>query len=555
MKSAEEFNGVGRVAEPPLWKVWENPIVRRYARARLRKGGFIGMAITVLVIAGFMFFVGRAALDYRTEVAPADVARGPLLPLFFLQGLIIFLIGTGNATGAIVQQKDEGIINYQYLSPKTAVSKVIGYLFGVSIREWVLLGLTMPFALWSLWEGQVPLWAVAQLYCASITAALMYHLTGIVAGTVMKNKRVAFLGSIGLICFLYTFLPQVSKLGLAFLDSLTVFSVGIELLPEFLPEEVGKNLRAGQKFVARPGFMGTGLSSFVSTMVAMWTMILLMGNMVWRRWRNPEAHLMGKGVALLGFVWFAVMLLGHSIPLIDSGQVFPSRGLEAMFSGARFFRSSVDVTEALIVMVVSGALLTLVGWILLCIVTPKYETSLRGWRRAQKLGEKRLAWNGDASSAWWLGVVLTVLAAGTWFIFAREIFLSRHFPEYELTDGALVFGGVAFLLSFVIPQMILEWKGMKGVGILLLVSALPLMLGVFLGVVDEKYLPAVVWLCAASPLTWVSGASLLAVPPEVIEQEVWRPLSVALPFWLAVFGCFGVWLAWRTLGYRKGLQG
>ena len=40
----------------PAWKIWANPIVRRYARSRLRPRGFGLWLLVILLIAAFMFF-------------------------------------------------------------------------------------------------------------------------------------------------------------------------------------------------------------------------------------------------------------------------------------------------------------------------------------------------------------------------------------------------------------------------------------------------------------------------------------------------------------------
>ena len=42
--------------------------------------------------------------------------------------------------------------------------------------------------------------------------------------------------------------------------------------------------------------------------------------------------------------------------------------------------------------------------VLLLVITPEYETQVRGWRRARKLGEKRLPRLGDSASSFLVGV-------------------------------------------------------------------------------------------------------------------------------------------------------
>ncbi len=47
----------------------------------------------------------------------------------------------------------------------------------------------LPFTAWCLWRGQVPFSAWSPVYVVMITSAVLYHLTGLTAGLVVKNRR------------------------------------------------------------------------------------------------------------------------------------------------------------------------------------------------------------------------------------------------------------------------------------------------------------------------------------------------------------------------------
>jgi hypothetical protein len=194
---------VKRDRPPPIWKIWANPLVRRYAQSRLRMVDFGVRALLVLLIAGFIFSAIRGG-GHRTNVDPIDLARIPLIPLLFLQGFILFVFATGQVAGGMTSEADEGVLDYQRLAPMTPLAKVVGYLFGLPIREWALFAMTLPLSFYSLWKGQVPLMVGVQLYGVFIVAGILHHLTGLVAGTVIRNRRFAFLGSIALVLLLYT---------------------------------------------------------------------------------------------------------------------------------------------------------------------------------------------------------------------------------------------------------------------------------------------------------------------------------------------------------------
>jgi hypothetical protein len=101
-------------------------------------------------------------------------------------------------------ERDEGVIDYQRLIPMSPLAKVLGYLFGLPVREYVLFLATVPFTAWVLWKSEIPWRVWLPLYTVMLTSALLYHFTGLLTGTVVRNRRWAFLVSIGLVFALYT---------------------------------------------------------------------------------------------------------------------------------------------------------------------------------------------------------------------------------------------------------------------------------------------------------------------------------------------------------------
>ncbi|HEX2746833.1 MAG TPA: hypothetical protein VHM91_02445, partial [Verrucomicrobiales bacterium] len=156
----------------PAWCLWRNPILRRYLRTRLRPRGLGASLIVVLVVAGFIFAFCRIMGIKQMEMATrymehkpgvsmlipsmADIERYCLLPLMALQAFILFIGGTGQVAGGMTSEADEGTMDYMRLSPMTPLAKVLGYLFGLPVREWVMFASTLPFTAWGLWKGEVP---------------------------------------------------------------------------------------------------------------------------------------------------------------------------------------------------------------------------------------------------------------------------------------------------------------------------------------------------------------------------------------------------------------
>ena len=174
-----------------------NPLFVRYCRSRLRKQALVGWMIMTLILTAFVFFTAHWAGTDQLNLSEASSARLPVLPLLIMQSFILFFLGTGAVASGMTAEEDEGVMDYQRLVPMSPISKVVGYLVGLPVREWVLFLITLPFSFWCFWKGQIRLEVFGELYAVVVSSALLYHMTALLAATVMKSRRLAFLGSMG----------------------------------------------------------------------------------------------------------------------------------------------------------------------------------------------------------------------------------------------------------------------------------------------------------------------------------------------------------------------
>jgi hypothetical protein len=533
-----------------VWKIWANPIVRRYARSRLRARGLGISLLITLMLAGFLFFLSRALAD-RQGLSQVDLARIPLVALLVLQGLILFVLATGQMAGGITAEADEGVIDYQRLAPMTPLAKVLGYLFGLPIREYVLFFATMPFTLWSLWRGEVPLEIALQLYGVFMIAAVLYHLTGLVAGTVVKNRRWAFLLSMGLVFILYTVVPQASKIGLVYFKYVTIEPVFKECLPFLLPRDLGAGLQTLQNLAPPARFFDLDLPQAAFTVVTQVVLILAMVIMLWRRWYRAESHLMGKVGAIGLFAWVQVMLLGNALPLIGDGAVFPSSVRRRWRGG---FEWTPDPEEVVIMAGAYGLVTLLMLWTMILMITPNRDRQIRGWRRARKLEKKRLSAGSDPATSFpWIGIMILMGAAG-WFWFTKELVESDWFGGTVMP----IQGGGAFLLALTTAgfgfQALLEGKGVRATFLCgILIGVAPILVGTVLAVSSEKLFPLAIWIMGISPAAGPLYATGSVIPLADFDGDFMRGLPRAFWFWQAAAALLALDLLWSLRGSRKAI--
>ncbi|MEO8353182.1 MAG: hypothetical protein ABI680_15740, partial [Chthoniobacteraceae bacterium] len=427
----------------PAWAIWKNPIFRRYAQSRLRVRGLTVYLLIDVLLAGFITAL-TSAIGTRTNVDPADAARFAIIPLLVLQGFILFILGTAQVAGGMTAERDEGVIDYQRLIPMTPLAKVLGYLFGLPIREYVTFLVTLPFTAWGLWRGEVPWKVWLPLYAVMISSTLLYHFTGLLTGTVARNRRWAFLASIGLVFCLYTVIPQMAKFGLVFFKYLTVMPVFEEALPGLLPRSAGAAFATLQHLMPTVKFFNLDFSETVFTLFSQGGLILTFIIMLCRKWNRADAHLLGKLWATGFFIWIQFLLLGNALPLIDPGTLFPSHGFKGMMRGLANLEPR--PVEAVAMAGIYGVVTLVLIFVLASIITPSADHQRRGWRRARKHGAPSLPVLSDAATGFWWVIVMSIAGAAGWFIFTRSLVESRWFPGHFVPGRTWLFFTAVMLI-------------------------------------------------------------------------------------------------------------
>lgn len=536
----------------PAWRIWDNPIFRRYCRSRLRPRGLAVSLLVTLMLAGFIVAISHS-IGVRGHSTEVDAARPAVIALLILQGLILFVLGTAQVAGGMTAERDEGVIDYQRLIPMSPLAKTLGYLLGLPVREHVMFLATLPFTAWSLWRGQVEWKVWLPLYAIVLSSTLLYHFTGLLTGTVARNRRWAFLASIGLVFSLYTVIPQMANFGLVFFKYLTVTPVFRESLPGLLPVSAGAMVRAGQTLAPTVKFFGLDFSEAVFTAFSQGGLILTFVVMLRRKWHNVAAHLLGKTWAVGFFIWIQILLLGNALPLIDPGNLFPSRGFNRMVRLMPDWQPRPE--EAVLMCGIYGLMTLALLFILTGIITPSRDDQMRGWRRARKLGMTLLPATSDAATSTLHTMVMALAGAAGWYWFTHELVGSRWFPGHELPLSVFGYFAVVMLACGLMFQALLEKCGGRALGLAaILIGVAPVMAGMVLGVISDRLIPAAVWLTAISPASMPFYAASSLLPIAELPTEAARAMPRAFQFWLFVSTITAAWLLVRLRQARRMMK-
>lgn len=392
-------------------KVWDNPLVIRGVRSRLRLPYAVSWGL-VTIVASMFLYVGVSGNAIRHgNVTPSEAAREAILPLLIMQGLILMVLGTGAVAGGMARERTYRLLDYQRLTPLSPGTKIVGLLLGLPIREYYMFAVSLPFVFYAAWVGGMSFGVLVQFYAVFISSAVVYHMTGLAAGMVVDKPWRAGTASQGLVVVLYLFLPQVSHLGFTFFEFLTarpVFYglVNQYLLPDGLEGFVQEALTDAR--YQEVAFFGMRLSPTVFSFAVQGYALITLYLIIYRKWQSESRLPFSKGYALLFFAVAQMFLVGSVQPFLRNDTLFSQ--IVTVYSETDPVSEPQGATVFLIFLInlaVSGcaAMMT----VYLC--TPRWHQSVAGLRRAVRKGTAKLSWAEDAASSLPVAIACALMSA------------------------------------------------------------------------------------------------------------------------------------------------
>lgn len=412
-------------ASQVLERVFANPLVVKAARARLRWRHVLSWGVIVLTVTGFLTVIIYTSQVERGLATPAQAARWTLLPVIIIQAVLLMLLGTGAVAAGVAQERDEGLLDYQRMTPMSPGAKLLGYLFGLPIREYFLFALTLPFLAFGVIKGEFPLTTVAHFYLIFFSSVLVYHMTGMAAGIASSKPRLAGFMAQGMVVLLYFVLPNLSHLGLTFFEFLTIRPALFGLITQEIDRlGVGAQLVVENHFTALDSFRDIPLFDFsvhpsLYTMLVQGAMLATLWTIVYRKWRDDAALPFSKAFGLAFFVGTSLFLVGSVWPILTNDDVFSGfirhfAGREWEADGFTLSPGEMVVFTTMLLVIPAAALCGVALFTLLC-TTPTRHRMTSSLRRVVRHGGRRvpLRWDGGSSLPLAAGCVLVMgLALG-----------------------------------------------------------------------------------------------------------------------------------------------
>lgn len=491
----------------------KNPIFIRFCRSNLRVKKAVFWYLLTTIVCAFtvaMIYVPQVVRDRD----PMDAARAALVPMLIIQGIILLFMGTGSVATGITREKVDNVLNYQRLTPLPIPQKIIGYLFGLPVREYVLFAITLPFMAFVLIVGKVPPSAFLPYYLIFFTSTLLYHFTGMVAGMISRKWRWSARISQGLIILLYFALPQLSHIGLVFMEFLTVRPVFAETMLPIVGQSAhvqmdGMGLLAGQDVP----FFSLMISGTLFSFIVQSLLIVLFATVIARKWKADSMPSISKPMALITFAAFCIMCLANIWPNLTRSE-----------NALRIFQSDGTLPQAAAVAglpLILALVTTLLGFVLMISALPDPQQFRLGRIRAHRHNLDQLPrWDDEANGY----TITTLIFAVQTLLIGTALFTVQRSGYFEGLNsnplmGLFLIGTTGLCLFYF--QGLKESFGGGQLGLFALLHwLLPVLAAILITAISNGFNPVALYVASLSPLLLIPMSVSQLVPQEEFNEQV-----------------------------------
>jgi hypothetical protein len=295
---------VSRFTSPRFTRelLWENPLLARFARARLRRQHLIPLAIGVLIAGGWI--VKELSLDTARD----GVAFRALL---VLQGALLFLAGSAQVAAAVGQARESGLLDFHRISPQRPMATTLGFLLGAPVREYLLVAFTLPLWLYLVARGWPRPGGCLVIAGALLLAALLYHAAAALVALLAPRARLA---------------PAAVVAGILILNLAGSGAYGAEAA--FTAAPACQQVLSPER-IPQAHFYGLSLPQAVLALLHQLPLFLFLMIPVARKMRLGSATLYSKPAAVAFLAAIAVVLLGDAWSASAGARTRAERGYPA----------------------------------------------------------------------------------------------------------------------------------------------------------------------------------------------------------------------------------
>lgn len=446
--------------------VFDNPILVKHVRSRLRQPVLVPVLIVTLILASLTIWACFKLGAVNNGIAFAIITAA--------QCAILYLSGSMQVATAIADARSSGILDFHRVSPVRSVALTVGFTLGAAIRDWVLFAALIPFSLACVGGGNPDAIGWLKSMSAIIVAGLLYHTFAAVIGATARQRTAG--GAAVLLAIVLFSIPSTSPV-------LTCVAA-THLYPE-LPLQ------------AR--FFALRLPHYVIGMLHQLPLLAFVFVAAVRKIRREQARVYARKTAILLFAVVGFFVLADSY----------------------YWWLRADVPSEL-PPIVAAYIMGFIGLVLAAVVCPGWGDFANGIRRARKLGRKRPSPMDDFASNL---TPVAALSAITLAVPLLSVALSHGHHEIRIPALKSAFVAAATVLYFGCALQTFSLRFRRNATVylalfLFLCWIVPLLLAMVAGMTNAE--EAIGMTCLAfSPLASVTFGGIMQTSDFVTTPMPW----------------------------------
>ena len=442
--------------------LFSNPIFVKQTRVRLRLRLAIAWGLLYLMFVGFVYLMAYFLVDKLSAFGDINPSRAAFFALFVLQCVILMGFGTHAVAWGIAYERSKGLIDYQRMTPMSPVSKIVGYMFGLPVREYFLFLLTLPFVLYSMVQGEIAFVDLVRLYSVFFASVWVYHLTGIVVGMVAEKPWRAAMAAPSIVFTLYVMLPFLSVAGVDFLDYMTVRPAMKVYIADYLPGIATSidtmKLFGGGDYFGEATFVDVGHVMFYEAEISStWFSLLLQGGLltvlliiVYRKWVDDDNLPFSKWLSVMFFGFVQFLILGGYWQFFTDAEMVRAKCMkwEGLSKDSNLFAGFSGEAALFIMLMITYLFVSMTMHLMMIFVSsPCKFLYARGIRYARKKGLHYVPMFSDGSSSFGFGMVNLAVVA---FVYFKMVSMAQLSGMYFGNDmGVSTGSAIALYLPLV----------------------------------------------------------------------------------------------------------
>lgn len=334
------------------WLTWDNPVLIKHVRSRLRPGQAIPWFVVVAVLCVSTCWAGYE-LNWLINAQALGMITG-------LQVFLLLFIGSAQVSASATKARTSGILDFHRVAPLPPLHLMLGFFLGGPVREYALFACTLPFALFCAYQAPIGIPGYLLFLIPLMLGCWIGHGLGLLNSLLGKAAGSTARGVLGAIAMFYLIGGGVGGM--------------VGFASDLFGEKSGSLDFYGVTLPWLPVVVGYQVPVL---------MFLLYGSV--RRMRSERAHVSSKPVAAVAMLVLAFLLLGG----------FWSYGRETY--------AVLSITYALAVAAV----------VLLTAVTPDSAEYAKGVRRAERQGRSHARFWDDLALNRGLVMIFAVIVLVT----------------------------------------------------------------------------------------------------------------------------------------------